>query len=59
MAIKIDGMTAQGPSVSVLRLNDERTREADSDFGAELLDQEEALTAAKKCRIRKSFQFSL
>ncbi len=45
MAIKIDGMTAQGPSVSVLRLNDERTREADSDFGAELLDQEEALTA--------------
>ena len=45
MAIKIDGMTAQGPSVSVLRMNDERTREADADFSTELLDQEEALTA--------------
>lgn len=45
MPIKIDGMTAQGPSVSVLRMNDERTREADADFSAELLEQEEALTA--------------
>ena len=45
MPIKIDGMSASGPSVSVLRMNDERTREADWDFSSELLDQEEALSA--------------
>ena len=45
MPIKIDGMSTSGPSVSVLRMNDERTREADWDFSSELLDQEEALSA--------------
>ncbi len=45
MPIKIDGMSTSGPSVTVLRMNDERTREADWDFSSELLDQEEALSA--------------
>ena len=53
MPIKIDGMTAQGPSVSVLRMNDDRTREADADFSSELLDQEEALTAEQLDKLMK------
>lgn len=53
MPIKIDGMTTQGSSITVLRMNDERTREADADFSAELLDQEEALTAEQLDKLLK------
>lgn len=53
MPIKIDGMSTSGPSVSVLRMNDERTREADWDFSSELLEQEEALTAEQLDKLMK------
>lgn len=53
MPIKIDGMTTQGSSITVLRMNDERTREADADFSAELLDQEDALTAEQLDKLLK------
>ena len=46
MPIKIDNMTAQGPSLSVSRSSEEeRVRDAESDFGAELRSQEESVTS--------------
>jgi len=45
MPIKIDNMTAQGPSLSVSRSSEEeRVRDAEADFGAELRSQEESVT---------------
>lgn len=45
MPIKIDNMTAQGPSISVSRSSEEeRVRDAEADFGTELRNQEESVT---------------
>lgn len=45
MPIKIDNMTAQGPSLSMSRSSEEeRVRDADTDFGTELRSQEESIT---------------
>jgi uncharacterized protein YaaR (DUF327 family) len=45
MPMKIDNMTTKGPSISLNRSSeDERVRDMDTDFGTELLNQEEAVT---------------
>ena len=54
MPMKIDNMTAQGPSVSVSRsTEDERVREADADFSAELRNQEESVTTEQLDKLLK------
>lgn len=44
MPMKIDGFSAQGPSVSVVRDGAVRVQGADSDFSAELHDQQEGMS---------------
>ncbi|SFT79768.1 hypothetical protein SAMN02910356_02169 [Selenomonas sp. GACV-9] len=54
MPMKIDNMTAQGPSVSVSRsTEDERVREADADFSTELRNQEESVTTEQLDKLLK------
>lgn len=54
MPIKIDNMTAQGPSISVSRgTEDERVRDAEADFGAELRSQEESVTTEQLDKLLK------
>lgn len=54
MPIKIDNMTAQGPSISVSRgTEDERVRDAEADFGAELRSQEESVTTEQMDKLLK------
>ena len=54
MPMKIDNMTAQGPSVSVSRsTEEERVREADADFSAELRNQEESVTTEQLDKLLK------
>ena len=40
MPMKIDGMTAQGPSVKITHDFDERTEGSDADFSTALMDEE-------------------
>ena len=54
MPIKIDNMTAQGPSISVSRGTEgERVRDAEADFGAELRSQEESVTTEQLDKLLK------
>ena len=54
MPMKIDNMTAQGPSISVSRsTEEERVRDADADFGAELRSQEESVTTEQLDKLLK------
>lgn len=55
MPIKIDGMTTQGPSVtSVHSSDDERVRDTDTDFSAELFEQEDALSTEQLDKLLKA-----
>ena len=45
MPMKIDSTTAKGQPTSTMRATGERMRETETDFGTELLEQKEALTA--------------
>ena len=54
MPMKIDNMTAQGPSISVSRsTEEERVSDADADFGAELRSQEESVTTEQLDKLLK------
>ena len=54
MPMKIDNMTAQGPSISVSRsTEEERVCDADADFGAELRSQEESVTTEQLDKLLK------
>ncbi len=44
MPMKIDTMTAHGPSMSRVHNDDEHIQEADTDFSTELMDQEDTLS---------------
>ena len=53
MPLKIDGMTAQGPSLQVRRSGDDQVRDAEADFDLELMDQEEALSMGQLDKLLK------
>ena len=53
MPLKIDGMTAQGPSLQVRRSGDDQVRDAEADFDLELMDQEEALSTGQLDKLLK------
>lgn len=44
MPMKIDGMTPQGPSVTMSHDRDERTEGSDTDFSAALMDEEDTVS---------------
>ena len=44
MPMKIDGMTPQGPSVTMSHYRDERTEGSDTDFSAALMDEEDTVS---------------
>ena len=44
MPMKIDGMTPQGPSVTMTHDHDERTEGSDADFSTALMDEEDTVS---------------
>lgn len=53
MPMKIDTMTAHGPSMSRIHSEDEHIQDADTDFSAELLDQQDAISSEQLDKLLK------
>ena len=53
MPMKIDGMTAQGPSVKITHDFDERTEGAEADFSSALMDEETSTSTQTLEKMRK------